>query len=65
MVLDIGVHGRNERVVSVLKNLDSEAVCEALGSGVEVAKYVVTSLPSHKVGGVWVYPCHEKRHCPY
>ena len=64
MELDVGVRGRNECVVAVLKHSDGEAICENLGCGVDVAQNGVTAPPPHEAGGVWVHPRHEEQPSP-
>ena len=49
MALDVGVRGRNDRVVNVLKHLYFETICEALGYGEEIRHHGVAAPPLHEV----------------
>ena len=55
MAIDVGVHGRNERIVIVLKHSDRKVIRESLSCGVEVAYHGVSAPPPCEVDGGWVH----------
>ena len=59
MALDIGLRGKNERVVVILKHLDANVIVETIGHVVEVLQHGLTAPPPHEADDVWVHPRHE------
>ena len=62
MALVAGVHGRDERIISVLEHIDGQTPHENFVCHMEVAEHCVAPPPSDQTDCVQVHLCDDQGH---